>query len=189
VENSEQGGKSLTEKLNESISAMLDDEAEEFEVRRVLGEIAGNFELKSTWSRYHTISSILKREGRSDLDKLALEDVSHDDVGPSTSPKTSASRTLKGKRLLGRETLIAAFAAAIVVLAIIITINDERTKQVELTDTLVARVSTATDERLPDESDIRRAEAYLIRHAQHVSLNSSATPIPFVKVIAHEAER
>jgi hypothetical protein len=46
-----------------------------------------------------------------------------------------------------------------------------------------------TDERIPAESDIRRAEAYLIRHALHVPMNSSATPIPFVKVIAHETKK
>ena len=179
----------MTEKLSESISAMVDDEADEFEVRRILGEIAGNSELKSTWARYHIISSILKREGLSGMEELDLEDVSYGDIGPSTSPKTSVNRTLKSKWLPGRETLVASFAAAIVVLVIVITMNDEGTKQVELTDALVAPVSTTTEERLPEESDIRRAEAYLIRHAQHVSMNSSAAPIPFVKVIAHETER
>ena len=44
-------------------------------------------------------------------------------------------------------------------------------------------------ERIPTESDIRRAEAYLIRHALNVPMNSSAAPIPFVKVIAHETKK
>ena len=64
----------MTEKFNEFVSAMLDDEADEFEIRRVLGEIARNSDLKSTWSRYHVISSILKREGLSNLEELDMGD-------------------------------------------------------------------------------------------------------------------
>ena len=179
----------MTEKFNEFVSAMLDDEADEFEIRRVLGEIAGNSDLKSTWSRYHVISSVLKREGLSNLEELDIGDASSGDIGSSFSRKTLGDRTLNRPWLRSRGTLVASLAAAIAALAIIITISDEGTTQVELADTLVVPDPVVTDDRIPAESDILRAEAYLIRHAQHVSMNSSAAPIPFVKVIAHVTER
>lgn len=179
----------MTEKFNEFVSAMLDDEADEFEIRRVLGEIAGNSDLKSTWSRYHVISSVLKREGLSNLEELDIGDASSGDIGSSFGRKTLGDRTLNRPWLRSRGTLLASLAAAIAVLAIIITINDEGTTQVELADTLVMPDPIVTDDRVPAESDIRRAEAYLIQHAQHVSMNSSAAPIPFVKVIVHGTER
>jgi sigma-E factor negative regulatory protein RseA len=179
----------VTEKFNEFVSAMLDDEADEFEIRRVLGEIAGNSDLKSTWSRYHVISSVLKREGLSNLEELDIGDASSGDIGSSFGRKTLGDRTLNRPWLRSRGTLLASLAAAIAVLAIIITINDEGTTQVELADTLVMPDPIVTDDRVPAESDIRRAEAYLIQHAQHVSMNSSAAPIPFVKVIVHGTER
>ena len=179
----------MTEKFNEFVSAMLDDEADEFEIRRVLGEIAGNSDLKSTWSRYHVISSVLKREGLSNLEELDIGDASSGDIGSSFSRKTLGDRTLNRPWLRSRGTLVASLAAAIAALAIIITINDEGNTQVELADTLVMPDPIVTDDRVPAESDIRRAEAYLIQHAQHVSMNRSAAPIPFVKVIAHETER
>ena len=179
----------MTEKFNEFVSAMLDDEADEFEIRRVLGEIAGNSDLKSTWSRYHVISSVLKREGLSNLEELDIGDASSGDIGSSVSRKTLGDRTLNRPWLRSRGTLLASLAAAIAVLAIIITINDEGTTQVELADTLVMPDPIVTDDRVPAESDIRRAEAYLIQHAQHVSMNRSAAPIPFVKVIVHGTER
>jgi len=184
-----QQGESVTEKFNEFVSAMLDDEADEFEIRRVLGEIAGNSDLKSTWSRYHVISSVLKREGLSNLEELDMGDASSGDIGSSFGRKTLGDRTLNRPWLRSRGTLLASLAAAIAVLAIIITINDEGTTQVELADTLVMPDPIVTDDRVPAESDIRRAEAYLIQHAQHVSMNSSAAPIPFVKVIVHGTER
>jgi sigma-E factor negative regulatory protein RseA len=179
----------VTEKFNEFVSAMLDDEADEFEIRRVLGEVAGNSDLKSTWSRYHVISSVLKREGLSNLEELDIGDASSGDIGSSFGRKTLGDRTLNRPWLRSRGTLLASLAAAIAVLAIIITINDEGTTQVELADTLVMPDPIVTDDRVPAESDIRRAEAYLIQHAQHVSMNSSAAPIPFVKVIVHGTER
>jgi sigma-E factor negative regulatory protein RseA len=179
----------VTEKFNEFVSAMLDDEADEFEIRRVLGEIAGNSDLKSTWSRYHVISSVLKREGLSNLEELDIGDASSGDIGSSFGRKTLGDRTLNRPWLRSRGTLLASLAAAIAGLAIIITINDEGTTQVELADTLVMPDPIVTDDRVPAESDIRRAEAYLIQHAQHVSMNSSAAPIPFVKVIVHGTER
>ncbi|MFP6823510.1 MAG: sigma-E factor negative regulatory protein [Pseudomonadales bacterium] len=179
----------MTEKFNEFVSAMLDDEADEFEIRRVLGEIAGNSDLKSTWSRYHVISSVLKREGLSNLEELDIGDASSGDIGSSFGRKTLGDRTLNRPWLRSRGTLLASLAAAIAALAIIITINDEGTTQVELADTLVMPDPIVTDDRVPAESDIRRAEAYLIQHAQHVSMNSSAAPIPFVKVIVHGTER
>lgn len=179
----------MTEKFNEFVSAMLDDEADEFEIRRVLGEIAGNSDLKSTWSRYHVISSVLKREGLSNLEELDIGDASSGDIGSSFGRKTLGDRTLNRPWLRSRGILLASLAAAIAVLAIIITINDEGTTQVELADTLVMPDPIVTDDRVPAESDIRRAEAYLIQHAQHVSMNRSAAPIPFVKVIVHGTER
>lgn len=179
----------MTEKFNEFVSAMLDDEADEFEIRRVLGEIAGNSDLKSTWSRYHVISSVLKREGLSNLEELDIGDASSGDIGSSFGRKTLGDRTLNRPWLRSRGTLVASLAAAIAALAIIITINDEGTTQVELADTLVMPDPIVTDDRVPAESDIRRAEAYLIQHAQHVSMNRSAAPIPFVKVIVHGTER
>lgn len=179
----------MTEKFNEFVSAMLDDEADEFEIRRVLGEIAGNSDLKSTWSRYHVISSVLKREGLSNLEELDIGDASSGDIGSSFGRKTLGDRTLNRPWLRSRGTLLASLAAAIAALAIIITINDEGNTQVELADTLVMPDPIVTDDRVPAESDIRRAEAYLIQHAQHVSMNRSAAPIPFVKVIVHGTER
>ena len=179
----------MTEKFNEFVSAMLDDEADEFEIRRVLGEIAGNSDLKSTWSRYHVISSVLKREGLSNLEELDIGDASSGDIGSSFSRKTLGDRTLNRPWLRSRGTLVASLAAAIAALAINITINDEGNTQVELADTLVMPDPIVTDDRVPAESDIRRAEAYLIQHAQHVSMNRSAAPIPFVKVIVHGTER
>ena len=61
----------MTNSFNESLSALMDNEADELELRRLLKEMearhaegndTGMDELKSTWQRYHVISAVLKQE-------------------------------------------------------------------------------------------------------------------------------
>lgn len=57
----------MSEKLQESLSALMDDEADEFELRRLLKALAEDAdtdthdysELQATWSRYHLIRDTL----------------------------------------------------------------------------------------------------------------------------------
>ncbi len=53
------------EKLNESLSALMDNEATEFECRRVLKECEVNDEIKLKWERFHLLSTAIK----GDLDR------------------------------------------------------------------------------------------------------------------------
>jgi len=50
------------EKLKESLSALMDNEASEFEFRRVLKECAVNDDLKLKWERFHLISAAIRGE-------------------------------------------------------------------------------------------------------------------------------
>ncbi|GHD28349.1 sigma-E factor negative regulatory protein [Parahalioglobus pacificus] len=43
----------MSEKLRESLSALMDDEADELELERVLSQISQNDELRSSWQGYH----------------------------------------------------------------------------------------------------------------------------------------
>lgn len=52
----------MTEKLRQSLSAAMDDEADAFELRRVLDELGRDDELRSLWDRYHLIGSALRGE-------------------------------------------------------------------------------------------------------------------------------
>lgn len=58
----ELGKATMSEKLRESLSAVMDGEADEFELRRVLNEIEQDPELKALWDRYHEASAVFKRE-------------------------------------------------------------------------------------------------------------------------------
>lgn len=54
----------MTEKLRQSLSAAVDDEADAFELRRVLDELGRDSELRALWDRYHLIGSVMRGDGR-----------------------------------------------------------------------------------------------------------------------------
>jgi hypothetical protein len=50
------------EKLGESLSALMDNEASEFEFRRILKESEENVDIKLKWERLHMLSAVIKGE-------------------------------------------------------------------------------------------------------------------------------
>lgn len=47
----------MSDKLRESLSALMDDEANELELERILSRIGGDSSLRETWVRYHAARS------------------------------------------------------------------------------------------------------------------------------------
>ncbi|MFC6979067.1 sigma-E factor negative regulatory protein [Microbulbifer taiwanensis] len=50
------------DRLNESLSALMDGEASELELQRLLKASAGSAEVGERWSRYQLAASVLRRE-------------------------------------------------------------------------------------------------------------------------------
>ena len=59
----------MNESIKERMSALIDGELSEFEVRRVLEEIESNQELREYWTRLQIIRAGLKDESLNLLDK------------------------------------------------------------------------------------------------------------------------
>ncbi len=60
----------MTEKLRESLSALMDDEANELELQRLLGQLGKDDELRQTWIRYNLARSVISGQpvGRLNMD-------------------------------------------------------------------------------------------------------------------------
>lgn len=48
------------ERLDQSLSALMDGEATDMELHRLLKEVSEGSELRDKWKRYHMVSSALK---------------------------------------------------------------------------------------------------------------------------------
>jgi sigma-E factor negative regulatory protein RseA len=80
----------MNDKMNESLSALVDGETDELEVRRVMKRIDQNPEILQTWRRYQLIGSVLRNEPASTVDlsrgiMQALDGEPMDDVVVPTS--------------------------------------------------------------------------------------------------------
>ncbi len=58
----------MTDRSNESVSALMDGEVADFELRRTLDRIESEPELSEAWQRYHLIRSVMRNEEVSELD-------------------------------------------------------------------------------------------------------------------------
>jgi len=189
----------MSEKLKEALSAVIDGEADEFELRRVLDEIGKDAKLAASWERYHLIGAVLRRERISRSfgmrervwAEVGLEEAAEVQAMPiETSELPAATASPR----LGRWTSVA--VAATVAVAVVAgylgvsefdeapgvqvaqTASAVEDQQQAVTDAVVSLTSEVTP------VDQARTEAYVIRHLQQLGMNRSG--IGFAKMVAYE---
>jgi len=191
----------MSEQLKESLSAVMDGEADEFEIRRVLNEAENDPELRGVWERYHLVSSVMRGEGRMlRADRLSArfwtqidagDDAAAADDTTSPAPRAANKRGAWLPRIAGLA--VAAGVAAAVLIAFRtgenVTVPPATVAMVERSsqpafapfDTQTMRAGA-----MPTALDLQRAHAYMLHHAHHVALNNRSV-VPFVKVAAFES--
>lgn len=105
------------EALNESLSAIMDNEANELEFRRVLAAL-GNDQLRATWSRYQLVRAVLRKEllePRLDLATAVAAALVNEPVVAQAPPAVGARARTGRWRGIGR--LAVAASVTVVVLA------------------------------------------------------------------------
>jgi sigma-E factor negative regulatory protein RseA len=190
----------MSEQLRESLSAAMDGEAGEFELKRVLNELSANEELRGTWERYHLVRSLLRRElGRgapADLTERLWARIEADDsyVEATDTPVEGQA----GRRWLGPATgvAVAAAVAFTVILGFNLTPSESKDADAVVAEAAVTlepqtqRVSIESPEpplhAYPTRLDMQRARSYMLHHAQHAALNEQGSVLPFAKVAAFE---
>jgi sigma-E factor negative regulatory protein RseA len=198
----------MSEQLKESLSAVMDGEADEFEIRRVLNETAGDAELRGVWERYHLARSVIRGEGRMiDAGKLGrglwaeidASEASPVDVAAAVLDAQVGSRISRvtwGQRIAG-VAVAAGVAAAVVVgfggSEVETASVAPQVARVQQSDVQTAPAALVADEARsavvdPSASDLQRAQAYMLHHAAHqIALTNQARAVPFVKVAAFES--
>lgn len=200
----------MSEQLKESLSAVMDGEADEFEIRRVLNEAAEDSELRGVWERYHLVRSVMRGEGRKlgartlgrefweqiDADTVAVtSETAPDDSEPDT--RSSTTRRTWNQRIAG--VAVAAGVAAAVVVGFGLGGSDRQVAtpnaqvaQVQPSELQTASVALVDGEEQPSDvypsaSDLQRAQAYMLHHAHQVALTNQPRSVPFVKVAAFQS--
>jgi hypothetical protein len=215
----------MTEQLRQSLSAVIDDEADAFELRRVLDELERDPSLRETWERYHLIGNVLRGErtrySQSAARVLAIrvpealrETTSADatttaatDATPGGAVTVVPPERSRGSRSLRGAGLAVLAACLVIALGIAFVPGGAENAPVEvsvagrLTDLPVVPsgplVAAVTDEQGAvlvgaegfggaSPSDLRRAHAYMLQHAQRQGLEQRGV-ISLVKMATYEA--
>ncbi|MEQ8857819.1 MAG: sigma-E factor negative regulatory protein [Pseudomonadales bacterium] len=215
----------MTEQLRQSLSAAMDDEADAFELRRVLDELGRDDELRALWDRYHLIGNALRGEPARASGRLrdriweALETTPVAAPGVTEAPASEGSAAVAAgsattaqpgspaRSRLGRYTGLA--VAASVAFAVVLGFNglgsrDAEVPAVAANDAgpgiVTPVVATTLDDTGPRSGgpavervvgsvtprDVRRAQAYMLHHAQQQALNQAGV-MSFVKLATYEA--
>jgi sigma-E factor negative regulatory protein RseA len=107
----------MSDSLKESLSALMDDEADDLELRRVLKILPEQPELEQVWARYHLVSASLKREihHRPGVDLLGRiqAGLAEDDIPSLPARQTSEPVAKSFWRPLGQAGIAASVALAV----------------------------------------------------------------------------
>ena len=158
------------ESLHEALSAVIDGEAEELELRRVLNAVEQDPELRAKWERLHLIGDAM----RGGAMRLGGEVA---DLGET--PGSVADSNVAGVVGRGRWFTGLAAAAAVMIAVTLVAINDR-----DAADNQLAQSTTTVVAEMPSEEDLLRNRLYLMRHAQHSSAATRSPAMTFVKALA-----
>ena len=192
----------MSEKMRESLSALLDDEANELETERLLAHIAGDPELRQVWVRYNMVRSA-----------VAGQVPAHPQLDISARVREAAAADKSGHTGLRQRFLrpLASVAVAASVAATVV-FGGQQLAQLQpdshpgpaiassvspvgLVNSLGAtsvQASYGTLQAMPVLEPAtrtayrklarQRLEKYMQEHAEHAALNSPAGLVPFARV-------
>ncbi len=202
----------MSEKLKESLSAVIDGEADEFELRRVLDEMNRDELLASSWERYHLIGATMRGEsGKGGMTSLSVamrervwaELQAQGDEATTADPDEAAIVTGEPSAVTAanrRWTPVA--VAATVALAVVVGFLGFSSLEQSTPTTTVAATSVeaepplnAQQQSLYDavalstevtDSDQDRTDAYIVRHYQQIGMDRPG--LGFARMVAYERD-
>ena len=199
--------KSTQESLNEALSAAVDGEAEELELRRVLNAVGKDPELRAKWERMHLIGSVVRGEAtRPDGAEGHGVDIG-DDSAEGEATGSYLRRMGSSGRWAGPVTGIAVAAAVVIAVALdtqntgqpggeapLVAVSGPSETTTEASMEIPSAVAGESDETelvavpqlasVPSEADLARAREYLVQHAHQTSFMTPTPGMPHVKVLA-----
>ena len=192
----------MSEKLRESLSALMDDEANELEVERVLSRISDDQELRATWSRFNGARDALSGQSQG-FSKLDIS--SQVSLALASEENSQTSRWQRMVRPMASFAVAASVAATVVIggqqLAQI-GVGDDASRSVAAGVSAVGFVNSlgampvqasyGTRSAVPalrpatrtaySELARQRMTRYSQEHAEHAALNTPQGLIPFARV-------
>lgn len=138
----------MSEQIRESLSALMDGEADELELRRLLAEDNADL-VRSTWSRYHLLRDSMK--GNADRQRFAHLEISHrvsEAIAYHEQPNTNPLSKDEGKVEIKASWLktVSSFAvAASVTVAVVIAVQEIKPSSGEFNSLAASNISNSIE--------------------------------------------
>lgn len=201
----------MNERMHESLSALIDGEADELEIRRLLNQTEHDEQLLDKWASYQMIGAIMRQEAITEVDlakgvRQALDGKPMDELNLGLSEHVA-----KHHGLWRKLTASGAIAASVMV-AVLVGVQWQQT-QVEsaqvpmLAAEAPAAVSVATPEQLPApvmavaasvelssaqqqelEQAQRRLQEYVLRHGEQEMRDAVQPMLPFMQTVRFQQD-
>ncbi|HBO8548346.1 TPA: sigma-E factor negative regulatory protein [Pseudomonas aeruginosa] len=184
------------EALQETLSAVMDNEADELELRRVLAACGEDAELRSTWSRYQLARSVMHREPT--LPKLDIAAA----VSAALADEAAPPKAEKGPwRMVGRLAVAASVTLAVLAGVRLYNQNDALPQMAQQGTTRrspcpavlagyseeqgapqVITNSSSSDTRWHEQ----RLPIYLRQHVQQSAVSGTESALPYARAASLE---
>jgi len=190
----------MDNRLKESISALMDDEANELELQRLLSHVEPD-ELRDTWQRYHLVRDLMREDAASadshmamhlDIHARVAEQIareSGDDVVNAAESGTSMlSASGSARRMAGLASVAASVAFASVFVWQNLNAQGEQNQTPAFAQTALQQNETIAAHREPkmietfSEAHARRFNEYLLRHAEQTVGGFSPSGLTLARV-------
>ncbi len=198
----------------ESLSALMDSEAEELEVRRLLRQVESDGEVRARWCRYHT-ARVVMQKGQShyahiDISAKVCEQIEKE--APHAAVAGVVEKLKPGRAAFNAKPLAGLAVAASVTAMVFFgvqtlnnadtsvpgslasvgqspVVNVGRQAAPATQSTLQAgSASVSASEKDAERLREQRMQIYMQLHAQHASVNIGQGMLPLARVASYEVE-
>jgi sigma-E factor negative regulatory protein RseA len=194
----------MNERNKESLSALMDGEADELEIRRVLNQLDKDDELRDHWKNYHLMGSLMRDESFDSLDLtrginqiLDGELVSNGAADISTLQSPSESRVQK-LRSAWYKPLTSVAVAASVTLAVLLGVQsiepdkglglaDSRANTSQLQQGELTASSLTIEEQQQLESAQQQLQDYILQNSSERNEEKKGI-LPFARVVEFQSQ-
>lgn len=191
----------MTDKLNELVSALLDNELSDTKTASALSQLSQHRELRRKWERYHLIGDAMRGEAIQ-LRATEISDRVRRQLGSEPAiisiPKKSRADIWKSSWI--KPAAGAALAASVATIAVISApgfIGLDEPAQTQLTATNISTTSpiprqTTSGTRwknLTEPSLESRLNGYLVDHSEYVSPGTGIGVMPYATFVGYDTKR
>ncbi len=189
----------MSEQFRESMSAVMDDEADAFELRRVLDEASADESLREQWHRMHVLRDVMRKQSNQyapELRDRIWAELNNTEEAAEQNPVQLVSAAGGGPRKANWTGRLTGTAVAAAVALVVVFSGDSLFEQptTDLATNVQAIPAVAAPAPLPvmydqaTESDRQRLDALRMHHYQHSALNRPGG-VSFVRMATFDRTR